>query len=103
MADIRIPLEDAKKCPECDHTGNVASSNAIMGGTLLVMLCENEVCPWYNTNWMIETNGQGEVQINEEAYKKAHNQKILPPTPEADRQHENAIQYIQRLLREQTQ
>lgn len=56
-------LEEAKRCPKCN---NVGKENGIKPGAkprtkVLVMLCENPLCRWHGTGWMIQINPDGSI------------------------------------------
>jgi hypothetical protein len=71
-----VPLDEASRCPECKQPGKKEYTVPIMGGARHSFKCFNEVCPWFNTAWLVETDGNGEVQVNEEAYKRAHSTRL---------------------------
>jgi hypothetical protein len=75
-----VPFSQARECPECGHTGKIKHSNPIAGGTVHMMICDNQVCPWYNTGWVIETDANGEVRVNKEAMKRARGERLIAPT-----------------------
>jgi hypothetical protein len=74
-----VSFSEAQACPQCGHNGKIDHTNPIMGGAVHKLTCMNEVCPWYRTSWMVETNANGEVQVNEQAWKTAHGERLIAP------------------------
>lgn len=63
-------FEEAKRCPRCKKPGNDRHQSLVRGarekgldpGTAVhYIYCENPVCPWYETNWIIQVNPDGSV------------------------------------------
>jgi hypothetical protein len=71
-----ISFREAQDCPECKQQGSVLDRRPILGGTLVDMQCENEACPWYQTKWLVELDGDSRVQVNEQAYAIATGRSI---------------------------
>jgi hypothetical protein len=98
-----VPFSEAQQCPQCGHTGKIEHSNPIMGGAVHKLTCMNEVCPWYQTGWVVETNANGEVQVNEQAWKTAHGERLIAPSdPSFDSAFDAVHQMLGRQLREET-
>jgi hypothetical protein len=98
-----VSFDTARKCPECSHTGKLLHSNAILGGTVHKLECMNPVCPWFQTFWFVETNANGEVQVNEEATKAAKGERLIAPTdPSFDANFALVHQMLDRQLEEET-
>jgi hypothetical protein len=98
-----VPFSEAQDCPECGQTGRVLHSNPIMGGTVHMIQCRNELCTWLNTNWVVETDGNGEVRVNEQAWKIAHGQRLVAPKdPTFDAAYEAIHAQLGRQLAEET-
>ena len=60
--------QEAIVCPECKMTGNVRLKRVapkqagLPRGTMVhSVYCENKLCSWYNTAWMIQVNPDGSV------------------------------------------
>lgn len=106
MADApkTVPFSEAQKCPQCDHMGKVILQRPIVGGTLHTIQCGNAVCPWYNTNWMVETDVNGEAQVNEQAWKAAHGERLIAlKDPAFDAAYESVHQMLERQIQQETQ
>lgn len=64
---VQTTYEEASRCPKCSKPGNTrrkarASGRGIRPGTEIHHIyCENELCPWYNTCWMVQVNPDGSV------------------------------------------
>jgi hypothetical protein len=71
MSDIVVPFEETQKCFQCGQNGEITLQRPIVGGTLHSITCRNSKCDWFNTSWLVETDSNGEVRINEKAYKQA--------------------------------
>jgi hypothetical protein len=60
--------EEARKCPKCGHPGNVRvkqdappAAHLERGTQIHQVFCENQICPWYNTPWLIQVNPDGTI------------------------------------------
>ena len=60
--------EEACRCPKCKHPGEVRIKRpapreaGLKHGTMIHQVyCVHELCPWYNTAWMIQVNADGSV------------------------------------------
>jgi len=58
--------EQAKRCPRCTVPGRVVNKRTIRahGGDpagMFTMQCGNLKCRWYQTNWVVQVNTDGEV------------------------------------------
>jgi hypothetical protein len=60
--------EEATRCPKCGNPGNVRKKTAApreanlpRGTTIHHVYCEHELCPWYDTTWMVQVNADGSV------------------------------------------
>jgi hypothetical protein len=62
-------FEEAKRCPRCDKPGEdrkqmVVLGKSFKGGKAPVahtIYCVTELCPWYNTPWIVQVNGDGTI------------------------------------------
>jgi len=99
-----ISYAEASQCPECKQTGELLHSNRIQGGgTLHVLICRNERCETSGMKFFVETDHNGQVQVNEEAYAKAHETRVSPgPNLEADRIHAQVHAELAKQLAEET-
>jgi hypothetical protein len=98
-----IQFSEARKCPECKQDGAVAQRRAIEGGTLVNMQCENEACPWYGTQWLVELDANSEVQVNEQAFAIATGRHLYKkPDPVFAEMHDKVHRALGRQLAEET-
>jgi hypothetical protein len=56
-------LEEASKCPRCDNFGDVGPRRptAKPGYDCIVITCKTELCPWYDTGWIVQINPDGTI------------------------------------------
>lgn len=58
-------FEEAKRCPKCDKPGEevrvIVHKDLPRGAKLHEIFCRTELCRWYNTPWMVQTNADGSV------------------------------------------
>lgn len=54
--------EEAKRCPRCSQPG-VDVSNRIgpRGVRIHTIICKNQRCKWYDTNYIIQVNADGTI------------------------------------------
>lgn len=61
----RTTFEEAKQCPKCGKPGEDRSvtpaPNLPIGTTLHHIYCTTELCPWYNTAWVVQVNKDGSI------------------------------------------
>jgi hypothetical protein len=60
--------EEAVRCPKCRQPGDVQVKRGApkearlpVGTMLHTVYCMNQVCPWFETCWMIQVNRDGTV------------------------------------------
>jgi len=60
-------FEDACHCPKCDNPGEerVTTKLARGHGVMHYIYCVSELCPWFDTPWMVQTLDDGSVPIRE--------------------------------------
>lgn len=99
-----ITLDEARKCPECGNTGTTALTRPIQDGTLHTIRCATQLCSWYDTDWLVETDQDGKVMVNEKAMEIALSQRniIVKGNPEFDRMHEMVHAQLSQQNREET-
>jgi hypothetical protein len=99
-----VDFAEAKKCPECGQTGELLYSNRIQGGgTLHTLICRNERCATQDMRFFVETDHNGNVQVNEEAWQKAHETRESPaPDVRADRLHQQVHAELARQIAKET-
>ncbi len=55
-------VEDALHCPKCGVTGiKVQEKSTDTGGKVYVIHCQNKLCPWLNTGWIMQLDRHGAV------------------------------------------
>jgi hypothetical protein len=98
-----VPFSQAQECPQCGHTGKIKHSDPVIGGTVHMMICDNKVCPWYQTGWVVETDANGEVRVNKEAMARAQGTRLVAPTdPSFAATFENVHAMLSRQLEQET-
>jgi hypothetical protein len=55
--------EEAKRCPKCTKPGEerLTTKGAVRGSVVKHIYCVTEICPWYNTPWLVQVNADGSV------------------------------------------
>lgn len=58
--------EEATRCPKCSQPGNVRIKRSApnikpRGAMVHTVYCENQLCLWYNTCWMVQVNADGSI------------------------------------------
>ncbi len=86
--------EEAIRCPKCDQPGNdTGSVSDGLGGRIHSIVCENQGCAWFDTNWAIQILSDGTIPIREHAERQP---KVFPKdgsmTPEKAARTVEAIQ-----------
>lgn len=67
MSDEKPDFEEATRCPKCGQVGYQASSRNVKSQatgrrvTVYVYKCDNNLCLWYNTGWLVQPSGDGVV------------------------------------------
>lgn len=85
MADLpestQTTFEQARMCPKCKHYGTLLGSvPGPRGSKVETYKCETEVCPWYNTSWIVQINQDGSIPNRTEGPKE------FPVLPDSQRQ-----------------
>lgn len=70
----RITPTQAQKCPKCNVPGTIMSTSMQRdpqgrAGRLHVMKCENIKCNWWNTNWVVQEDGDGMVLVRDTGHE----------------------------------
>lgn len=79
-------FEEASRCPKCQHPGEVGSvreqysTNQDAMVKLNVLFCRNQVCPWYNTSWIVQVNPDGSIPQAYEQLGPKQYPKLSPET-----------------------
>lgn len=61
-------VEEARKCAKCGKPGAQVATSATMNQrrqrvTVHTFKCETELCPWFETTWIVQVNPDGTVPI----------------------------------------
>lgn len=65
-------FDERRRCPKCEHLGSVKLVESRRDGKSYAARCENERCPWYNTEWVFDVNPDGslpEVRPHRKQYR----------------------------------
>lgn len=55
-------FEAAKRCPKCQEPGHQRHVERLRdGGKVFGLECKNQVCPWYDTGWVVQVDKDGEI------------------------------------------
>jgi hypothetical protein len=79
--------EEATRCPKCGNPGEVttkrpAQSRGLKRGTMVhTVYCRTQICPWYNTCWIVQVNPDGSVPP---PTNHAGQPKVYQPSPGDD-------------------
>lgn len=74
-------LEDATYCPKCGQQGvKVKETPGPKGGKIFVIHCQNAVCPWLDSGWVVQVKSDGTVAEREQGIKQFEK---LTPTDKA--------------------
>lgn len=57
----QVTFEDAKRCPKCDKPGRIHQEFPRGPHTVYTIMCETELCLWYNTTWVVQVNADGSI------------------------------------------
>lgn len=59
---MMVDRDEAFRCPKCKQMGKVVSDTpARRGGRVFVVHCQNEVCLWFETGYVVQTKSDGSV------------------------------------------
>lgn len=62
---MTISLEDAIKCPKCGEPGvEVSTQNLGRKGIAHVYHCDNKLCLWYQTGYVVQEHPDGSIHEN---------------------------------------
>jgi hypothetical protein len=53
--------EEATRCPKCGTIGNARLKKVQGRGQVHTVYCENKLCTWYNTCWIVQVRADGTV------------------------------------------
>ena len=104
MAETEKPtFETACLCPKCGRPGDARTQQQAPGmprGTKLHhVFCTTQMCPWYNTEWLVQTNPDGSVPA-----PKNHTggKKLYAGFSDHDRQAEELINILKQNAQRET-
>ena len=102
----QVDYETATHCPKCGMPGEVASRvpapNARRRGTQVhYVYCRNEVCSWFNTNWIVQVNEDGSIPLRADQGEKVY--PGLPGGLSAADEERRAVESLARQLQAETQ
>lgn len=82
MAEV-VTFEDAKKCPRCGTPGEERQTEALSRGHghMHWIYCVKELCPWFDTCWMVQTLEDGTIPVREHDPSQPTDLSRFKPTP----------------------
>lgn len=81
-SDSLTTYEIARQCPKCGLYGELTRTDpGPRRSKIETYTCENEVCPWYGTGWVVQINSDGSIPERKQGGVKAY-----PELPDAQRQ-----------------
>lgn len=62
----RVTIQEAAKCPKCKKEGRLDQNfkhtdEHNINWDVTTYICDNEICPWYNTGWVVQSDKNGVV------------------------------------------
>jgi len=85
--------EEATRCPKCEKPGSVRKKTTVRKGRRTVeqhlVYCETELCPWFNTAWIIQVNEDGSIP---EAYSQVGPKQYPKLSPESETRVQEAME-----------
>lgn len=57
-------FEEAKRCPRCNQPGEDRKqipAPGIPGAKVHTIYCVSQLCPWYDTPWLVQVNSDGSI------------------------------------------
>ncbi len=71
-----VEWEEAIRCPKCDTPGRDTGYLLGPGGVKThSIVCVNERCVWFDTNWAIQVQSDGTIPVREDAERQP---KVFP-------------------------
>jgi len=92
-SDSLTTYEEARQCPKCHQYGvHAQTDSGPRGSKIETYVCDNEICLWYQTGWVVQVNRDGSIPNRTEGPKE------FPMLSDTHRQaHED---YLERLAAE---
>jgi len=61
-----VTVKEAAYCPKCNELGIVVANKKLANGDdLTTYHCENRLCRWYRTGWVVQSDTNGHVAERE--------------------------------------
>lgn len=77
-----VAYEDAARCPKCGHTGELKQSRPGPDKSEIhILTCQNRVCLWYLTDWIVQRMSDGTVPIRPSKEEEPRRPKTFPKLP----------------------
>lgn len=74
-------FEEATRCPKCNEPGELGVNRPGPDkSTIHFVWCRNQVCKWFDTNWIVQQLEDGTVPVRPTQDHRAH-QKTFPAIP----------------------
>lgn len=94
---MTVTIDEAKRCPRCSQAGQESGNHrGPKGSRVYTFVCMNEVCPWYETGWIVQVNSDGTIPEREAGPKE------FEKLPNFDANKERVEEQIRREAEEQT-
>lgn len=80
---MSVSYEEASRCPKCGNTGeSVETRPGPNRSKIHILRCQNAVCRWYATDWIVQQLEDGTVPVRErqERAPKTFPKLIIPET-----------------------
>jgi hypothetical protein len=73
--------EEARKCPKCSNAGKESGTMPTQrrGTKVVKLVCENPLCRWFETGWVVQINPDGSIPDPESALNSPK-QFVVPTT-----------------------
>lgn len=87
----KTSYEKAKSCPICGEYGILEATNPgpRFGSKVETYLCDNQLCRWYKTGWVVQLNKDGSIPDRRKGTKD------FPVMPDSFRQaHEDYLEQL---------
>lgn len=87
-------LSTARQCPRCNTPGELITKAPTEDVKLTgyVFQCNNKVCPWFDTRWVVTVDDDDKVQTRD----PGHDPKRFPAVqPITDKQQDGLLDWIE--------
>ena len=89
-----VTFEEASRCPKCDNPGEQKEKRADRTHDLYIFTCQNKVCLWYQTDWVVQRNSDGTIPERE-----VNRLKTFPVVPGMSQ--EKAIEQVKKTIKDE--